>query len=408
PAQVTSVSVQHAHGTWKATGSCDVTKVFSFLSRYSCQWYRGTSQVLTVVKLKNDDIDYLSSNTSVPYVTSRDFHDDIAKRALTLAMLAEQYPEESWIHVYTDWSATNVVANGGVGIYIKFPDGDTSTSGIPTGKHCSNYMAEVQALIQVTTMIQTSQSDLLSSTSYNTSDITGDTNYRRGTCSFTADIPPTSGTYYYRVVVHPGGTENVSGPVTVDEPSTPTITSCSPDLWAPIGSQLMCTCNTNDIGQPTGRLQWVRDGSVVKSGNYGDNSLSTTQVNLTQGDDGSQFTCRVEWIQDKQSATHTVRVAWGPNNMSIPPSRRFDTDSSGSRDLSLSCNATDVNPSMNLTYSWTGRCQGNTGSTCRLQPKPSGDDGMVVGCTVTNPYNNNQQRQGSYTLDLKCKSVSLD
>ncbi|KAK7485547.1 hypothetical protein BaRGS_00023235, partial [Batillaria attramentaria] len=290
PAQVTSVSVQHAHGTWKATGSCDVTKVFSSLGRYSCQWYRGTSQ--------------------------------------------------------------------------------------------------------------TSQSDLFSSTSYTTTEIPGDTDYRRGTCSFTADIPPTSGTYYYRVVVHPGGTENVSGPVTVDEPSTPTITGCSPDVWAPIGSQLMCTCNTNDIGQPAGRLQWVRDGSVVKSGNYGDNSLSTTPVTLTQGDDGSQFTCRVEWIQDKQSATHTVRMAWGPNSVSIPQSGTFDTDSSGSRDLSLSCNATDVNPSTNLTYSWTGRCQGNTGSTCRFQPKPSGDDGMVVGCTVTNPYNNNQQRQGSYTLDL--------
>ncbi|KAK7485542.1 hypothetical protein BaRGS_00023230, partial [Batillaria attramentaria] len=296
PAQVTSVSVQHAHGTWKATGSCDVTKVFSSLGRYSCQWYRGTSQ--------------------------------------------------------------------------------------------------------------TSQSDLLSNTSYTTTEVPGDTDYRRGTCSVTADIPPTSGTYYYRIVVHPGGTENVSDPVTVDEPSTPTITSCSPDFWAPIGSQLMCTCNTNDIGQPTGRLQWVRNGSVVKSGNYGDNSLSTTQVTLTQGDDGSQFTCRVEWIQDKQSATHTVRVAWGPDNVNIPGSRTFDTDSTGSRDLSLSCDATDVNPSTNLTYSWTGRCQGNTGSTCRFQPQPPDDDKMEVRCTVTNPYNNNHQRQGSYTLDLKYPPLS--
>ncbi|KAK7473308.1 hypothetical protein BaRGS_00035440 [Batillaria attramentaria] len=106
-----------------------------------------------------EDHSTLHISTSVPYryVTLRDSQDDIAKCALTLTMLAEQYMEESWIHVYTDGCATDAVANGGARIF-KFPEGDTSTLGIPTGKHCSNYMAEVQALMQATTMIQDSNS----------------------------------------------------------------------------------------------------------------------------------------------------------------------------------------------------------------------------------------------------------
>ena len=73
--------------------------------------------------------------------------------------------------------------------------------------------------------------------------------------------------------------------------------------------------------------------------------------------------------------------------------------------VTLTCNANDVNPTGDLlTYSWTGRCQGNTGSTCTFRPRAPGDDGMEVTCTVTNSYNNNQQRSHTYQLNLNCES----
>ena len=47
----------------------------------------------------------------------------------------------------TDGSATDAVKNGGAGAYVKFPEGEIQSASIPTGKYCSNYMAEIQALV---------------------------------------------------------------------------------------------------------------------------------------------------------------------------------------------------------------------------------------------------------------------
>ena len=41
---------------------------------------------------------------------------------------------------------TNGVSDGEAGMLIKSPEGHTTTAGIPTGKHCSNYAAKVQSL----------------------------------------------------------------------------------------------------------------------------------------------------------------------------------------------------------------------------------------------------------------------
>jgi ribonuclease HI len=92
-------------------------------------------------------------------ITSRDDHDHLVKRTLTLAMISECYLAESWIHVYTDSSATNAVAIGGAGVHMRSPEGHSTTASIPTGKHCSNYSAEVQALMQAASMIHDSTSE---------------------------------------------------------------------------------------------------------------------------------------------------------------------------------------------------------------------------------------------------------
>ncbi|KAK7454698.1 hypothetical protein BaRGS_00039544, partial [Batillaria attramentaria] len=163
-------------------------------------------------------------------------------------------------------------------------------------------------------------------------------------------------------------------------PSVPTI-SCTPDQWVPANTQLTCTCNTDDIGQPQGRLQWIRDGSVLSSGGKGVTTLTMPPQNLTQSDhDNSraQVTCRVDWIEDR-SSTHTAKVAWGPSGVRIPQDRTFTTDITGSRELDLTCNPQTLNPGADLmTYSWTGRCQDNTDRTCTIQPRPPGDDGLVT------------------------------
>ena len=72
---------------------------------------------------------------------------------LTSTYLNENFPKEEWIRVYTDGSAENAVTNGGSGVYIEMPDGKTTESSIPTGIHCSNYRAELEAIMEALTIL---------------------------------------------------------------------------------------------------------------------------------------------------------------------------------------------------------------------------------------------------------------
>ncbi|XP_063417711.1 uncharacterized protein LOC134700284 [Mytilus trossulus] len=60
--------------------------------------------------------------TSVPLITTRDEQTSNVKKILTMSMLEEQYPSETW------------------------PNGDQQSEAIPTGLHCSNYKAEEEAI----------------------------------------------------------------------------------------------------------------------------------------------------------------------------------------------------------------------------------------------------------------------
>jgi ribonuclease HI len=71
----------------------------------------------------------------------------LLKKTLTMSMLEEKYPSESWVIVYTDGSATNTKTKGGAGIYIQYPHGEQQSDAIPTGLHRSNYKAEGEAII---------------------------------------------------------------------------------------------------------------------------------------------------------------------------------------------------------------------------------------------------------------------
>ncbi|XP_063417326.1 uncharacterized protein LOC134699848 [Mytilus trossulus] len=62
-----------------------------------------------------------------------------------MSMLEEEYPSETWVRVYPDWSATNATTKRGTGIYIKYPNGDQQSEAKPTGLNCLNYKAEEEA-----------------------------------------------------------------------------------------------------------------------------------------------------------------------------------------------------------------------------------------------------------------------
>ena len=95
--------------------------------------------------------------TSVPFVTSGHEQDDTVRKTHTLAMLEERYPSEAWIQAYTDGSATNAVTNGGAGILIQFPGGQSTVASVATGRHSTNYHAETEALTQAASMVQASE-----------------------------------------------------------------------------------------------------------------------------------------------------------------------------------------------------------------------------------------------------------
>ena len=56
-----------------------------------------------------------------------------------MAMINEHYPAESWIHVSTDGSTTNVASNGSACVFIKFTQGYSSTAKVLTSTYNSNY-----------------------------------------------------------------------------------------------------------------------------------------------------------------------------------------------------------------------------------------------------------------------------
>ena len=67
-------------------------------------------------------------------------------RNLTLALTADRFPCNVWTHVYTNGSAEEVMKNGGSGVYIRYPDGNTTSLSVHGGLHCSNYRAELLAI----------------------------------------------------------------------------------------------------------------------------------------------------------------------------------------------------------------------------------------------------------------------
>ncbi|XP_041369746.1 ribonuclease H-like [Gigantopelta aegis] len=78
-------------------------------------------------------------------------------------MIDAQYPEPSWTQAYTDGSATNAAENRGAGIYMYIMDrsGYREEAHFHTEKHCTNYDAELQALVHAAHTISTREENCL-------------------------------------------------------------------------------------------------------------------------------------------------------------------------------------------------------------------------------------------------------
>ena len=85
--------------------------------------------------------------TSVPGLSHKEDDNKEQQRLLTLEMMDLRYPQEAWTQIYTDGSASNAVRNGGAGVFIHHAEGGVQRLSEPTGIHCTNYKAEIEALI---------------------------------------------------------------------------------------------------------------------------------------------------------------------------------------------------------------------------------------------------------------------
>ena len=99
---------------------------------------------------------HIQIKTTIPQLDQRKELDASIRRSLALANIAENYPPETWTHVYTDGSATKATTDGSAGIIIQYPSGATQTASSATGKHCTNYRAETKALKQASILVKDS------------------------------------------------------------------------------------------------------------------------------------------------------------------------------------------------------------------------------------------------------------
>jgi ribonuclease HI len=84
---------------------------------------------------------------NIPGVGAKEEHSEIELKSLTLEALDKNYPATTWTRAYTDGSAEDAVRNGGGGIFIKFPDGNSISRSVATGQHSTNFRAEASALL---------------------------------------------------------------------------------------------------------------------------------------------------------------------------------------------------------------------------------------------------------------------
>jgi ribonuclease HI len=94
--------------------------------------------------LKEEPI--LEIRQSITGIARKEDQVQTVQQVITLELVDREYPHENWIHAYTDGSAVDAIQNGGSGVYIRYPDGSSTSISKPTGKICTNIKAEATAI----------------------------------------------------------------------------------------------------------------------------------------------------------------------------------------------------------------------------------------------------------------------
>ncbi|XP_070202051.1 uncharacterized protein [Littorina saxatilis] len=136
-------------------------------------------------------------------------------------------------------------------------------------------------------------------------------------CSTIQSLPGQDNRYTYRVMFLPGRQFFPAGTIHISRPSTPSIT-CTPAGLVTENSMLTCTCTTDKVGQPEGRLRWLRGSSdVIAIGAPGVDRLELRQT-LSRSDDGDQFRCRLDWSDEPVTSTmYTASVGYPPSTSAL-------------------------------------------------------------------------------------------
>nr|KAG5686507.1 hypothetical protein BaRGS_012581 [Batillaria attramentaria] len=158
------------------------------------------------------------------------------------------------------------------------------------------------------------------------------------------------------------------------------IKNCTTSAYYEEGTSRSCEC-TSTSPSSQARFSWP-----------GHSNTSILRIdNIRRTDNGTQFTCLMEFNGNNSTEVFTLQVAYGPDpsNTSIEGPSTFVTN--GENLLTLTCAPKGVNPTIpgtNPLYSWTGvTCiNGSTNQTCSFRPDPRFHDGVSITCRVQNRY----------------------
>ncbi|XP_070182380.1 uncharacterized protein, partial [Littorina saxatilis] len=240
---------------------------------------------------------------------------------------------------------------------------------------------------------------------------TSDTSDRTGSCDVTLPLPSNSATYTCTVTVNPGNTQSSSNNIQIMRPPPPEL-SCPSDP-VPENSNVSCTCRTDNIGQPGGRLRWYTgtgnnvDTEVV-SGVYDVNSVTMTWP-VTRSDDVRKFRCVNNWAVNITSVNDfIVTVVSPPSQPTIhAPSTGYPFIAAVTQSATLTCDSsTPGRPA--ASYTWPvnhGGREGIDGSgrgTLTFDTFSKEHDGKTVSCRASNLYTANRRPvpDGSLTLEV--------
>ncbi|XP_070182481.1 sialic acid-binding Ig-like lectin 10 isoform X2 [Littorina saxatilis] len=201
-------------------------------------------------------------------------------------------------------------------------------------------------------------------------------------CPVRQSLSDHDGRYTYRVMFLPGRQFFPAETVSISRPSTPTIT-CTPSGRVTENNTVTCTCTTDNVGQPAGRLRWLRGSSdIIASSAPGGNKLELRQT-LNRSDDGVQFRCRLDWSDKSETSTvYNASVGYPPSTSELtisPSSPSRPVTVSENSTVSFTCKATGGNPPSTMTLS-------DVTSTQRSGPSPLTFDLPAARCEHSGVY----------------------